>query len=83
MDQNVERTLSEIEQRVGKLRAGLADLSETIERASSARASDDAQRVRDLEARRAHIAALERRALANAGRLTSGKHGRALRRPQQ
>jgi hypothetical protein len=83
MDRNVERTLSEIEQRVGKLRAGLADLSETLERASSARASDDAQRTRDLEARRAHIAALERRALANAGRLTIGRPARALRPPHR
>jgi hypothetical protein len=67
MDQKVERVLSEIERRVERLRAGLADLSAALERESWARACDDAERVRDLEACRDRIAELERRTLANTG----------------
>jgi hypothetical protein len=69
MDHNVERVITEIDQRVERLRAGLADLSEALERESSARARDDVQRARDLAACRDHIAALERRTLAKASRL--------------
>jgi hypothetical protein len=70
MDEKVERTLKEIEQRIERLRAGLADLSEALQHAALARASYQAKLARDLQARREQVSELERRATAGADRLT-------------
>jgi hypothetical protein len=80
MDQNVERVVTEIEWRVGRLRADLADLSEAIERESWARARDDAKRERDLAACRDRIMALEQRTLASAGASAGANAGSATGR---
>jgi hypothetical protein len=62
MGEDIERTLAEIQEQTARLRAGLTDLMQILQRASSARARDRAQREQDMETVRAHIEELESRA---------------------
>ena len=72
MNQDAVRTLREIEERVERMRTGLAELTQILQHTAMVRAGNAAQRHRDMEILRTRIGELEGRMLAAIGRKGGG-----------
>ena len=72
MNQDAVRALREIEERVERMRTGLAELTQILQHAAMVRASNAAQRHHDMEILRTRIGELEGRMLAAIGHKSSG-----------